>query len=141
MIIDNFGVFFNDVAAASSMTSAVVNVSPYAGRDDPTYITLLTKGPNAGKTVTYTVKIQQSEDNSTFTDVETFTLSKPDAQAVLEVVRLPLRVTQPFVRLSAAATVASGGSLTGVTLFAAVTRDHFAPYSKGQFINRGTVVA
>lgn len=136
MIIDQFGVFFDDTAATASMTSSVVNFQPYAGREDPIYISLLAKGANAAA-LTFTVKVQQSADNATFKDVETFTFAKADALPVLKAIRLPLDVKEKYVRL--AATVS--GTVTGVKVFASVTRDHFAPYDKGLYIDGGKVVA
>ena len=136
MIIDQFGVFFDNKASAASMTSDVVNFMSYAGREDPIYISLLAKGPNTAA-VTYTVHVQQSENGSTFATAGTFTVAKPDAQAVLQAIRLPIAVKGPYVRLS----VTVSGAVTGGTLFAAVTRDHFAPYGEGLYINAGQVVA
>lgn len=136
MIIDQFGVFFDDEAAAAGMTSKTVNFMSYSGREDPIYISLLAKGGNASA-VTFNVDVQQSADDSTFTTAGSFTVSKPDASAVLTSQRLPVDVKEKFVRLSVSVT----GTATGVTLFAAVTRDHVAPYDKGLFITRGKVAA
>lgn len=135
MIIDQFGVFFDDTAAAASMTSNVVNFQPYAGREDPIYISLLAKGANAAA-VSYAVTVQESEDGATFTDVATATITKPDAAPVLKAIRLPVEVREKHVRLSIAVTGAADG-----TVFAAVTRDHFAPYDEGLYIDAGKVVA
>ena len=135
MIIDQFGVFFDDTAATASMTSNVVNFMTYAGREDPIYISILAKGAN-GAAVTYTVNVQQSADNGTFATAGTFTMSKPNAAPVLKTIRLPIDVRHPYVRLTITAT----GTLAG-TVFAGVTRDHFAPYDEGLFIDGGKVVA
>lgn len=135
MIIDQFGVFFDDEAAAATMTSKTVHFNPYAGREVPIYITILAKGANTAA-VTYTVTVQESSDNATFTDVGTADFEKSDAAPVMKVVRLPLGVKEQYVRLS----VAVAGEQTG-TLFAGVTRDHFAPYDKGLYIDAGKVVA
>ena len=136
MIIDQFGVFFDDAAASASMTSEVVNFSPYAGREDPIYISILAKGANAAS-MSFTIKVQQSADNSTFKDVETISFTKADASAVLTAIRLPLAVKEEFVRLTATVS----GTVTGITLFAGVTRDHFAPYDEGLYVDGGKVVA
>ena len=134
MIIDQFGVFFDDTAATASMTSSVVNFQPYAGREDPIYISLLAKGANAA---TFTVHVQQSEDNNTFTAAGSFTMTKAANMAELKAIRLPIAVKEKYVRLTADVT----GTVAGVTLFAAVTRDHFAPYDEGLYIDGGKVVA
>ena len=136
MIIDQFGVFFDDKTTTASMTSSVVNFMSFAGREDPIYISLLAKGPNTAA-VTYTVNVQQSENGTAFTTAGTFTLAKPNAQAVLQTIRLPVAVKGPYVRL----TVTVAGTVTGGSLFAAVTRDHFAPYEDGLYIDSGKVRA
>lgn len=136
MIIDQFCVFFDDKAAAASMTSDAVSFMPYAGREDPIYITLLAKGANSAA-VTFTVYVQESDNNSAWTAAGRFTLAKPNANPVLQAVSLPATVTKKYVRLTATVT----GTVTGVTLFAAVTRDHFAPYDKGLYVDAGQVVA
>lgn len=136
MITDQFGVFFNDTAAAASMTSKVVNVMPYAGRNDPVFISILTKGNNSAA-LGFTVKVQQSADNATFTDVESFSFTKTDELPAMKAIRLPLDVKKKHVRLA----VAVSGTTTGITVFAGITHDHFAPYDKGQYISKGKVVA
>lgn len=135
MIIDDFGVFFDDTTAATSMTSKALPFMPYAGRGEPIIVSFLAKGANTGA-VTYTVSVQQSEDNATFTTVGSFTISKPNAAPVLKAIRLPEGVWRRYVRLSIAAT----GPVSG-TVFAAITRDHFAPYDEGLYIDGGRVVA
>ena len=136
MIIDQFGVFFDAVAATASMTGKVVNCNNYAGREDPVYITVVARGANTAA-VTYTVNVQHSENGSAFTTVGTYTIAKPNAAPAIKAIRLPADVRFRNVRLTVTAT----GTLTGQTLFAAVTQDHFAPYAEGQFINAGKVVA
>lgn len=135
MIIDEFGVFFDDAAASASMTSKALNFMPYAGREDPIFVSVLARGPNTAA-VAYTVSVQQSEDNAAFATVASFALDKPDAGPVLKAIRLPVDVRHPYVRLS----IAASGPVAG-TVFAAVTRDHFAPYDEGLYIDAGRVVA
>ena len=134
MIIDQFGMFFDNVAAAASANSPGVNVSPYAGRDEAVNITTILTGSG---TATLAVTLQESDDNTTFSDVATFTLEKPDAAGAVLVFALPNPVKKKFVRLAYALT----GTATGLRVFAAVTRDHFAPYARGQFIDAGQTVA
>jgi hypothetical protein len=138
MIIDQLNVFFDDVAAAATLNSSGISVSPLLGRAETDYahITVIAKGPNAAAIAT-TVKVQESDDNATFTDVATFTLGKPDANDAVLVMRIPLNLKKKYVRLGTTST----GTLTGVTLFAAITRDDFEPYTAGQYINAGKVVA
>ena len=136
MIIDQFCVFFDNVDAAATADSPGVNVSPYAGRDEPVNITVILSGSNGG-TASLAVKLQESDDNAAFTDVSTYTLAKPDAAGASLAFALPYPVKKKFVRLSYALT----GTPAGLKVFAAVTRDHFAPYAEGQYIDHGKVVA
>ena len=136
MIVDQFGVFFDNVAAVAAGTSAVVNVSPYAGRGEPVNVSLIVTGANAAA-VSLAVKLQESADGSAFTDVASYNLNKPDAAGAVLAFNLPYMVKKQFVRLTYALT----GAVTGLKVFAAVTRDHFAPYDQGQYIDHGKVVA
>ncbi len=136
MITDKFCIFFDNTAAAASGTGAKVNVMPYVGRGEPVNVAVLVKGANAAA-VDLALTLKESDDGSTFTDVATFTLKKPDKLPALTTFALPLpTVGKKFVRLDYALT----GTPAGLTVFAGVTRDHFAPYSKGQYID-GKVVA
>ena len=134
MIIDQFCVFFDNVAAAASANSPGINVAPYAGRGEPVNITAILSGVGTGS---MDIKLQESDDNSTFTDVSSFVLTKPDAAGASRTFALPGPVKKKFVRLSYTLT----GTPAGLKVFAAVTRDHFAPYDKGQYIDHGKVVA
>ncbi|GHV58242.1 hypothetical protein FACS189460_5750 [Deltaproteobacteria bacterium] len=136
MIIDQFGVFFDNVAAVAAGTSGTVNVSPYAGRDNPINVTMIVTGANAAA-VSLAVTLKESDDGTTFTDVAVYNLAKPDGAGAVLVFSLPYMVKKKFVRLTYALT----GAVTGLKVFAAVTRDHFAPYDKGQYIDHGKVVA
>ena len=135
MIIDNFGVFFDDAAAAANANGKSVPTMNYLGRGEAVNVTVLLRGNNAAS-VSMAVKLQESQDDSTFTDVASFTLVKPDAQASVLGFRLPQNFKGKFMRVAYTLT----GAPAGLTVFAAVTRDHFAPYAEGQFIDRGVVV-
>ena len=134
MIIDQLCVFFDNAAAAASASSPGINVSPYAGRNEPVNITVILSGVGTGSLA---VKLQESADNAAFTDVSTFNLEKTDAAGASLTFALPYPVKKKFVRLSYALT----GTPAGLKVFGAVTRDHFAPYSAGQYIDHGKVVA
>jgi acyl dehydratase len=133
MIIDQFAIFFDDEAAAASMTSNVVDFMPYAGRGE-IFITLLAKGANTAA-VSFAVTVQESKDGTTFTSVATHPIAKPNRDAVLQAIRIPEPTRLGKVRLAVAVT----GAVAGLTLFAGVTRDHFAPYDVGLYINKGKV--
>ena len=134
MIIDQFAIFFDDEAAAASMTSKVVDFMPYAGRGE-IFITMLAKGANAAA-VSFAVTVQESKDGTAFTSVGTYPIQKPDSSPVLHAIRLPEPTRHGKVRLAVAVT----GAVAGQKLFAGVTRDHFAPYDVGLYINKGKVV-
>jgi hypothetical protein len=137
MIIDQLNVFFDDVAVAASKNSTALPTSIYSGRfPQKCNISVLVKGANAAN-VTFAVKVQESEDNAAFTDVATFSLVKKPALAGFLTFKLPEQTKQKFVRLSYTAT----GTVTGLTIFAAVTRDDFQPYSPGQYVDHGKVYA
>ena len=133
MIIDQFATFFDDQAAAASMTSQVVDFMPYAGRGE-IFITVLAKGANAAA-VSFAVTVHESSNGTTFTNVATYPIAKPNGDAVLQAIRIPEPTRLGKVRLSVAVT----GAVAGITLFAGVTRDHFAPYDVGLYINKGKV--
>ena len=134
MIIDQLCVFFDNAAAEAAAVSPAINISPYAGRGEAVNITVLLTGPSAAG---LEITLQESGDNSAFADVFIFTLEKPDPAGAVLALALPHPVRKKFVRLSHVLT----GAPTGLKLFAAVTRDHFAPYAEGQYIDHGKVVA
>lgn len=137
MILDQLNVFFDDAAAAASMTSKAVYVSSFAGRNDATPIVLLAKGGTGQSSFTITVEESDKVD-ADFTPVSGSTvLTKPDGNAVMASMTLPPNTRKPYVRLIAAAT----GSTGDVTLFSGFTRDHVLPWTDGLYIDRGKVVA
>jgi hypothetical protein len=143
MIIDQLNVFFNSVASAASANSASIPLMSYMGRNEPVNVTFLAQGPNV-KPATFAVKVQESDDNSAFSDVASFNLVKDDALPSVLVFALPYPLKKRYVRLAYTLTLAGSGetaTATSFTVWAGVTRDHFAPYGKGQYINAGKEVA
>jgi len=141
MLIDQFNVFFDSTVGAASANSPGVNVSPFAGRDEPINITVILTGAGVG---TMAVKVQESNDNTTFTDAGTFGLEKAGPAGAVLTIALPRSVKKKFVRLAYTLAGPQGDQSwtpAGLKVFAAVTRDHFAPYAEGQFIDAGKVVA
>jgi len=136
MITDQFCIFFDNEAVAASGISAAVNVSPFAGRDEPVNVTMIINGANAAA-VTLTANIQESDDKTNWESLGTVPVTKPDALAVVKTFILPRETKKKFVRViySVSATT------TGLTFWAGITRDHFAPYAPGQYIDAGKVVA
>jgi hypothetical protein len=138
MITDNFCIFFDHKTGAATDDSAVVNVSPLAGRDDvPVNITILLAGATTAST-TLTVTIKESADGSTWSDVATFPVVKPDALTVVAVFALPYSTRERKIRLSYA--LAPTAQATNVTIWAGVTRDHYAPYLAGMYLDHGKVI-
>jgi hypothetical protein len=145
MIIDQLNIFFDNTTGAASANGATIPLMPYMGRNEPVNVTFLARGPNV-KPATLVVTLQESDDNSLFSDVVSFTVSKKDALPAVLVFALPYPLTKRYVRLKyTLALTSSGGGETatvaGFTIWAGVTRDHFAPYAQGQYIDRGKVVA
>lgn len=134
MITDNFGVFFEGAIAASA-TSPSIEIMPYMGRGEPRIITVQVAGGTAANTIALT--LAQSTDNTTFTTAATYSFTKVAGRNGIFSFSLPMDIKGEFVRLAYSAS----GTITGVTIFAGFTRDHFAPYSEGQFIDSGRVVA
>ena len=125
MILDQFCMFFDNVAAAISAESPAISVAPFAGRNEPTNITIILAG--TGQAAMY-ISVQESDDKTTgFTDVGSFVLEKLSAAGGLLSIALPRAVKKKFVRLSYTLT----GAPAGLKVFAGITRDHVAPYAPG----------
>jgi hypothetical protein len=133
MITDQLCVFFDDAAATASMTGSPVDVSLYSGRNEPVYISILSKG--GGGPMDIAATLEESADGTAFTAVGTSTFKRPDAMPAIFVMQLPLATNKPIIRLKLALSGTVGG-----TVFAGVTRDHYAPYANGQYIDHGKVV-
>jgi hypothetical protein len=57
-------------------------------------------------------------------------------------IALPRTVTQPYLRMTGAATaVGEGGAITGITVWAGITEEDYEPYVKGLYIDKGKVIA
>jgi hypothetical protein len=139
MITDKFGLFFDNAAAASSMTSAVVNIKPFAGRQEPVNVTIIVKGPDtSGANVA--INLQQSPDGTTFTTLTSVTIPNPALNQVVSIA-LPRSTAQPYLRMTGAAAAIQGGAITGITVWAGVTAEDYEPYAKGMYIDKGKVVA
>jgi hypothetical protein len=139
MLLDQLAIFFDSIAVAASASSPGVWVGAYRGRFEPVNIPLIVNGGNA-TVVTVTVKVQESDDNTTFTDLGTLVLTKAVGATVFTVIKLPGQTRKNYVRLSYTASAAGSGTLTGLTIFAGVSRDDFEPYSTGLYIDNGKVV-
>ena len=136
MITDKLALFFDDVAAAASGASQPVHTGIYIGRSGPTYGTIIVKGTNAAA-VNLSVNIEESDDKAAWTVVGNMPVAKPiGPDPALVVFTLPIKTKKKFTRLNYTLT----GAATGLTVWAGVTRDHFAPYEAGlYFDSRGLV--
>lgn len=135
-ILDQLCMFFDKAVAAATATSPAVMVGAYRGRGEPLYISFAVAGANAAA-VSCDVKLQESDNGTTFTDSLTVKVPKPNAQPVYETIQLPPGFKGKYARIVYTLT----GTATGLTITSGVTRDHVAPYGKGQFITNGKVVA
>jgi hypothetical protein len=139
MITDKFGLFFDNAAAAASMTSAAVPVNRFAGREDPVNVTIVVKGPDASG-ANVTLNLQQSADGTTFTTVSTVVIPNPGANQVVTI-SLPRAVTGPYLRMTGAAVAITNGAIAGITVWAGVTEEDYEPYVAGLYIDKGKVIA
>jgi hypothetical protein len=139
MLIDQLNVFFDKVASAAAMTGKAVFVGPYLGRSEPVNVFLNAVGTVA-TAVTFAVAVKESDAvNGTFTPAANLTLVKAGgATEFAHSLRLPRNLSKPYVRIDLALT---GTTVTGLTVSAMVTRDDFAPYAPGQYIDHGKVYA
>ena len=138
MIIDQFNVFSDNVAVTATGNSNAVQLMPYMGRGEQQYITVLVKTAySAGATVS--VGLQECDTaTGTFTDVASgFTLPSPTKAGSLLIFSLPANTAKPFLRLKYTVT----GTPAAGNLFAFIGPEQFAPYSAGQFVDAGKVVA
>lgn len=134
MITDNFGVFFEGALSAST-TSPVIPIMPYMGRGEPRIITVKVSGGTTSNTIGLT--LSQSDNGTTFTTAATYSYTKAAGVDSIFSFSLPLDFKGKYVRMNYTAS----GTVTGASIFAGFTRDHFAPYSEGQFIDAGQVIA
>ena len=139
MIIDNLCVFSSpDTAITTGAVSAVVPLEPYTGKGpNLVNIAVIVTTAFTPAAATVTVVLQQSDDNSAFTDVASFAMPDPTKAGAMLTFAVPYAFKGQYARLKYAVT---GTSATG-KLFSAVTRDHFGPYEAGQYIDAGRAVA
>ena len=134
MIADAFTMFF-DAPAAASGTSAVVFPGIFAGRGEPINVTTTLAGPN-GAAVSMVFTVQHSTDGTTWKDLATVNLTKPNAKPTVLSFALPQALQYKQLRLTYTLT----GSPAGLALWSGITRDHFAPYTDGLYIDAGVVI-
>ena len=138
MIIDQFNVFTDNLAVTATGNSNTVQLMPYMGRAEQLYITVLVKTAySAGAGVS--VGLQECDTaTGTFVDVVSgLTLPTPTKAGALLVFSLPANTAKSFLRLKYTIT----GTPTTGKLFAAIGPEQFAPYSAGQYVKAGKVVA
>ena len=129
MIFDQLGMFFDGATLAATGTGAAIRVMPRIGRSEVANIVVCVAGTSTANTLT--IKVQESADNSAFTDVATYTLTKATAKAAIAVIPIPRETKAEFIRLTYAAT----GTVTGSTVTAGITRGDVVPYEKGLWVD------
>ena len=140
MITDKLSTYFDNAASAAAMTSSVINLMPYRGRNEPVNVFFLVTGATATSAQTITLNFQESDTaGGAFATIETVALPKAvGSTPVLAALRIPRRQRKAFSRMTIA--IAGGAAQTGLKVWCGVTRDDFAPYSPGQYIDKGEVV-
>jgi hypothetical protein len=121
--------------SAASYTGNAIKLMPRLAVNESPNLTFVASGPTTG--VTFTIKVEESADNNTFSIKDTHTLVKSGAEAVLMNLRLQPSFKGPFARVSY---TASGASVTGLTVFAGFTQDQAAPYERDLLIDKGGLV-
>ena len=138
MIIDQFNVFSDNVAVTATGNSSVLELMDYIGRGEQLYVTVIVRTAyTAGAGVSVALQESDSATGSFATVVSGITLPTPTKAGSLLVFSLPANTAKPFLRLAYTVT----GSPTAGKLTAFVGPEQFAPYSAGQFIKAGKVVA
>ena len=138
MIIDNYNVFSDSVVVAAGNSNPVC-LMPFIGRGEPVNVTVCVTS-DINNLTSLTVKLQQCDTSGgTYADVGAgLTLTLAELKAGCFRFELPGNVVKSYLRLNY--TVA-GAAPTQGKIFAAITRDVQLPYAKGQFIDKGRVVA
>lgn len=124
MVYDELLSMAEDKGLGTAITSTAVDLGqekPGLGAlKPPFYALLFTKGATGAGSVTF--KIQDSDDNSTFTDAVSFTLT---AGKIPENMAIPLPLTHKrYVRLATTVTATDSNTVAG-TLVKAVLHNEF----------------
>lgn len=124
MVYDELLSMAEDKGLGTAITSTAVDLGqgkPGSGAlKPPFYALLFTKGATGAGSVTF--KIQDSDDNSTFTDAVSFTLT---AGKIPENMAIPLPLTHKrYVRLATTVTATDSNTVAG-TLVKAVLHNEF----------------
>lgn len=137
MIIDQLNVFTDNVQVIATANSSVVELMPYMGRGEQLYITVLVNTAYSAGTVTIAVQECDTATGTFANVVSGIVLPTPTKAGSLIVFSLPANTAKQFLRLAYTIT----GSPTTGKLTAFLGPEQFAPYSPGQFIDAGKVVA
>ena len=138
MIIDQFNVFTDNVAVTATANSNVVKLMDYVGRGEQLYVTVVVRTAySAGAGVAVALQECDSATGTFATVVSGISLPTPTKAGSLIVFSLPANTAKPYLRLAYTVT----GTPTTGKLSAFISPEQFAPYSAGQFIDAGKVVA
>jgi hypothetical protein len=137
MLLDNLARFVDGVTPTTTgVVSQSLEISNYAGRDEPTYFLVEYLGTANQAVNTLTILFQESADNNTFTDVSSWTLAKPIGKPISEIYQIPSNATKRFARLK----LTASATATNLTVSAGFIRERFLPYGPGQYIDKGKVI-
>lgn len=139
MLLDNTQILFEGVVTG---TGKVVELSgmKIPGKMNPIPMCLkITKAITGLTADTLDIKLQQSDDGTTFEDVPNSTISIAKADVgkvgrIKSVKYLPREVTKSFIKAVVTATGATAGEL-----FMALTREDEEPMEAGLYIDKGVV--
>lgn len=138
MLLDNTQILFE---GAVTGTGKVVELSgmKIPGKMNPIPLCLKITKAITGVTADMTIKLQQSDDGTTFEDVPNSTISIAKADVgkvgrIKSVKYLPREVTKSFIKAVVTATGATAGEL-----FMALTREDEEPMEAGLYIDKGVV--
>lgn len=135
MITDQFNIFFEGELVDNKESSGVY-IMPYAGRSAKAYLSIVTtQGYNPGSKLEFIIQ-EADEKDGEYTDLVKLEFKDHEDPGSLLSFRLPDNISKKFIRLKAEVTGATQGAV-----FAGLTMDTSQPYSPGQFVDKGQVMA
>lgn len=140
MIIDNTQVLFEGDVTGTGKVVELKGIK-IPGKMNPIPMTLrITKAITGLTADTLDIKLQQSDDGTTFEDVPNSTISIAKADVgnvgrIKSVKYLPREVTKQYIKAVVTATGATAGEL-----FMALTREDDEPMEAGLYIDKGQVL-
>lgn len=133
MIIDQLNVFLSgDEVTAGSESKVIKLAGSYAGRGEPINISVAPDGVTG-----ISLDFQEADDlEGEFTNVASFEFTEENFNPTAGFI-VPRNAKKPYVKVAITSLVGTPGK----GFFIGVTRDNPGTYSKGQYIDKGKVVA